>query len=285
MEEDQPRNDEEAGESGRELVELGADGLAGLAGGAAGAFLGPVGAIAGGLATPVLGRLLGSAGRAIQRRLLTRNEEVRIGGALAVALARIKEREATGETPRGDGLFDPESDPRGMLEGTLLLAARSYDEKKVPFIGAFYASFVFESNISIHTGHFLLNLLDRLPYHSLCVLAYLNDPASNEERGRVQRAAEVGEDKLTATLQAELSELANLGLVGAWQGNPREVKTLGETYATFGGGVSILGRNASLLALLPLASTLVRMAELNKIPSADKAMIGAEFRGEDTRYL
>lgn len=281
MEEDQPINDEESVESGRELVELGADGLAGLAGGAAGAFLGPVGAIAGGFATPVLGRLLGSAGRAIQRRLLTRNEEVRIGGALAVALARIKEREAGGETPRSDGLFDPESDPRGMLEGTLLLAARSYDEKKVPFIGAFYASFVFDSDISINTGHYLLNLLDRLPYHSLCVLTYLNDPANNEERVRVQHAAEMGEDKLTATLQAELSELANLGLVGAWQGNPSEVKTLGETYTTFGGGVSILGRNASLLALLPLASTLARMADLDKIPGADRAMIGAEFRGED----
>ena len=237
--------------------------------------------MAGGLATPVLGRLLGSAGRAIQRRLLTRNEEVRIGGALAVALGRIKEREAAGEKPRTDGLFDPGSDPRGMLEGTLLLAARSYDEKKVPFIGAFYASFVFDGAISINTGHFLLNLLDRLPYHSLCALAYLNDPASNEERAQAQLAAEEGDDKLTATLQSELSELANLGLVGAWQGNPSEVKTLGETYATFGGGVSILGRNASRLALLPLASTLVEMAELDKIPSADRAVIGAELRGED----
>lgn len=281
MEEDKSTNDGESVESGRELVELGADGLAGLAGGAAGAFLGPVGAVAGGLATPVLGRLLGSAGRAIQRRLLTRNEEVRIGGALAVALGRIKEREAAGEKPRTDGLFDPGSDPRGMLEGTLLLAARSYDEKKVPFIGAFYASFVFDGAISINTGHFLLNLLDRLPYHSLCALAYLNDPASNEERVQAQLAAEDGDDKLTATLQSELSELANLGLVGAWQGNPREVKTLGETYATFGGGVSILGRNASRLALLPLASTLVEMAELDKIPSADRAVIGAELRGED----
>jgi len=168
-----------------------------------------------------------------------------------------------------------------MLEGTLLLAARSYDEKKVPFIGAFYASFVFDGAISINTGHFLLNLLDRLPYHSLCALAYLNDPASNEERVQAQLAAEDGDDKLTATLQSELSELANLGLVGAWQGNPREVKTLGETYATFGGGVSILGRNASRLALLPLASTLVEMAELDKIPSADRAVIGAELRGED----
>ena len=281
MGEDKSISDKEPVESGKELVELGADGLAGLAGGAAGAFLGPVGAIAGGFATPILGRLLGSAGQAVQRRLLTRNEEIRIGGALAVALARIKEREAAGEAPRDDGLFEPGSDPRGMLEGSLLLAARSYDEKKVPFIGAFYASFVFDGTASINTGHFLLSLLDRLPYHSLCALAYLSDPTNNEERVEVQLAAEEGEDKLTATLQAELLELANLGLVGAWQGNPSEVKTLGETYGTFGGGVSILGRNASLLALMPLASTLVGMAELDKIPSDDKAMIGAEFRGED----
>jgi hypothetical protein len=64
---------------------------------------------------------MGSAGRAIQRRFLSPKEEVR---------------------------------------GTLRSAARSYDEKKVPFIGAFYASFVFEEDVNVNTGQFLLNLLD-----------------------------------------------------------------------------------------------------------------------------
>ena len=80
-----------------------------------------------------------------------------MAGALAVALGRIEERREAGEQPRQDGLFDPGSDPRGLLEGTLRSAARSYDEKKVPFIGAFYgASSVFEEDIDVNTGQFLI---------------------------------------------------------------------------------------------------------------------------------
>lgn len=278
MHPESPTEDTSPKESGRELVELGAESLAGVAGGAAGAFLGPVGALASGLGAPALALLLTSAGKSIQRRLLSRNEQMRIGGALAVALARIEERETEGEQPREDGLFDPGTDPRGVLEGTLLSAARSYDQKKVPFIGAFYASFVFEETVTINTAHFLLNLLDRLTYHSLCVLAYFNDPGNEKERVQVQVTAEQEGDRISPTLLSALSELANLGLVGAWQGNPAEVKSLGETYATFGGGVSILGRNASLLALMPLGQSLARMADLDKIPVDDKQQVGTELR-------
>lgn len=80
-------------------------------------------------------------------------------------------------------------------------------------------------------------------------------------------------------LLSELFELANLGLLGAWQGDPKEVRSLGETYATLGGGVPIVARSASLLALMPLGRALVEMAELEKIPDADKQEIGAELRG------
>jgi hypothetical protein len=163
MDEEQHLDDTEM-ESGQELVQIGADTLA-AASGAAGAFLGPVGAVVGASATPVVGRLMGSAGRAIQRRFLSPRKEVRVGGALAVALGRIRERREAGEQPRHDGLFDPDSDPRGLLEGTLRSAARSYDQKKVPFIGAFYASFIFEEEVNVNTAQFLLNLLDRLTYH------------------------------------------------------------------------------------------------------------------------
>jgi hypothetical protein len=265
-------------ESGQELVRIGADSLA-AAGGAAGAFLGPVGAIVGAAATPVVGRLMGSAGRAIQRRFLTSKETDRIGGALAVALGRIQERIEEGEQPRQDGLFNPDSDPRGLLEGTLRSAARGYDEKKVWFIGAFYASFVFRDDVSVNTAHFLLTLLDRLTYHHFCALAYFADDSNDAERAEIQLAAEEGPVRASPTLLSELFELANLGLLGAWQGDPKEIRSFGETNATFGGGVPIIARSASLLALLPLGKDLVDLAELRKIPDADKREIGVELRG------
>jgi hypothetical protein len=271
-----PADDEAERESGRELVQIGAGSLA-AAGGAAGAFLGPVGAIVGAAATPVGGLLVGSAVRAIQRRFLTQNEEDRVGTAFAVALCRIEERRKGGEQPRQDGLFDPDTDPRGLLEGTLRSAARSYDEKKVPFIGAFYASFVFDDGVNVNTAHFLLTLLDRLTYHHLCALAYFGDPSNEAELVQVQLAAEEGSVQASPTLLSELFELANLGLLGAWQGNPKEIRSFGETYATLGGGVPIVARSASLLAPMPLGQVLVEMAELEKIPDADKQEVGAEL--------
>ncbi len=260
-------------ESGEELVQIGADTLA-AAGGAAGAFLGPVGAIVGATATPIIGRLMGSVGRAIQRRFLSSKEEVRIGGALAVALGRIEERRQEGEQPRQDGLFDPDSDPRGLLEGTLRAAARSYDEKKVPFIGAFYASFVFEEDVNVNMGQFLLNLLDRLTYHYFCCLAYFADPANNEERMYIQASAEEDGDRTPPMLVAELAEMANLGLLGFLQPDGSTTNP-GSTF----GSLTITGKTLAGTAPTQLGRTLVHMAELDKIPREDQQTVGAELRG------
>lgn len=209
----------------------------------------------------------------MKSRLLSTNEEVRIGSALYVALERFKERRDAGEEPRQDGLFDPGSDPRGALEGTLLAAARSYDEKKVPFIGAFYASFAFDEEISIEDAHFMLSLLDRLTYQQLCALAYFADSETEDERMEIQvEAVEQGE-RASPSLLAELFELANFGLLGVWQGRPGEVRALGETYATVGGGVPVIARSLGKLALTPLGETLARLAELTKIPQEDRREI------------
>lgn len=95
------------------------------------------------------------------------------------------------------------------MEGTLRSAARSYDEKKVSFIGAFYASFVFDEEMSINTAHFLLTLLDRLTYHHLCALTYFAEEGNDAERVQVQLDAEEGTVRASPTLLSELFELAS----------------------------------------------------------------------------
>jgi hypothetical protein len=223
-------------------------------------------------------RFLGKAGRAIQRRLLSPNEEVRVGGALAVAAARVEERREAGENPREDGLYEPDADPRGLLEGTLMAAARSYDELKVPYIGAFYASFVFEEDVDVDTAHLLMSLWDRLTYHSLCTLAYFADPDKIEERLYIQAAAEEENFEMTPTLAADLRSLTSLELLGV-RGADGQVTAYGSTWGTIGGGDATLLKVAGSLAPMTLGETLLHMAELNRIPVTDRERIRDELRG------
>jgi hypothetical protein len=168
----------------------------------------------------------------------------------------------------------PSSDPRGLLEGTLRWAARSCDEKKVPFIGAFYASFVFEEDVNVSTGQFLLNLLDRLTYHYFCCLAYFTDPANSEARVHIQAATEEDGDRAPPMLVAELAEMANLGLLGFVQPGGSTTKP-GQHLREPHDHRQDARRNRTHRT----RETWVRMAELDKIPKEDQQAVGAELRG------
>lgn len=192
-----------------------------------------------------------------------------------IALGRIEQRREAGDEPRQDGLFEPGEDPEGLLEGSLLSAARSYEQKKVPFIGAFYSSFVFERDVSSLTAHYLLRLLDRLTYRQLCALAYLADDGRRSERERVQAAATEEGDRTSPTLSAELNDLANLGLVGYEQDGGLVANPL----ATYGAG-QITASSMARTALTELGRTLARMAELNQIPTEDQEQVAAALAGE-----
>jgi hypothetical protein len=272
------RNDSEDPdlEKGRELVEIGADSLSALAGGAVGLAFGPPGALVGAVAGPAVGRALRWVGHEIRERLLSSNEEVRIGSALLVAMGRIKQRQEAGEEPRQDGLFKPGEDPEGLLEGTLLSAARSYDQKKVPFIGAFYASFAFAPDVSPLTAHYLLLLLDRLTYRQLCALAYLADPGRRTEREQIQAAASEAGSRTSPSLSAELNDLANQALIGYEQ----EDGSVANPYSTYGGGGITVSTIGAQTALTALGRTLVEMAELHRVPAADQEQIVAALTGE-----
>lgn len=264
-------------EKGQELVHIGAESLSALAAAGVGLAFGPPGALAVAAAAPAISRALRWAGGEIRTRLLSSKEEARIGTAFVVALGRIEERLQAAEQPRQDGLFRPGEDPEGLLEGSLLSAARSYDEKKVPFIGAFYASFVFAADVSPVTAHYLLRLLDRLTYRQLCALAYLADPKRRSEREEIQATASEEGDRTSATLSAELNDMANLGLIGYGQEDGSVANPLG----TYGGGrVSA----SSLARTVPteLGNTLARMAELRRVPEQDQRHVIAALTGEAT---
>jgi hypothetical protein len=270
--------DQASSRTGMELVQLGAETAAGAIGAGAGLLLGPPGAVGGAVGGPALVRLIARAGRSVRNRLISSSEEERIGTALYIAVERFKQREAEGETPREDGLFDPGEDPRGMLEGTLLAAAKSYDELKVPYVGAFYASFAFEREVDVDTAHFLLALWDRLTYHQLVVLSYFADPEFNEERMYIEAAAGEQGLEMTEMLATELTELTNLGLLGV-RVPDGSVQAFGGTVGTLGGGAQVMTRTSSQLAPMRLGEILVRMAELDKIPQEERKAVADLLRG------
>jgi hypothetical protein len=261
-------------EKGQGLVSLGAESLSAVAGASIGLAFGPLGLIVGAAAGPSMTRILRLVGGDIRRRLFSSKEEERIGGALFIALARITQRQAAGEQPRTDGLFEPGQDPEGLLEGALLTAARSYQQMKVPFVGAFYASFLFADDISADTGQYLLRLLDRLTYRQLAALAFIGAPRRRAEREQIRVDARESGDRTSPTLLAELTDLANLGLVGFEQSEGRVANPL----ATMGRGQISAGA-LDHTVLTGLGRQMVNLAELYNIPTEDQDGIASAFQG------
>jgi hypothetical protein len=274
---DDPVGDE-AERSGLELVQLGAETAAAGVGAVAGLVLGPPGAVAGAVVGPSLVRMVAWAGREVKSRILSPKEEERIGTALYYAIGRVSEREEEGEKPREDGLFEPGQDPRGILEGSLLAAAKSYDDLKVPFIGAFYASFVFEEGVGVDEAHFLLTVWDRLTYHQLVVLSYFADPEFAEERIYIEAESKEEGRVMADMLATELTQLTNLGLIGTRLPDG-SVVAFGDTVGTLGSGARSLSQGSSSLTPMKLGETLVRMAELAKIPVEEKRGVTQQLRG------
>jgi hypothetical protein len=181
----QPNNDSDSQEAAltRELIEGGSE-LAGATAGAALGILGGPGAALGGAAAGVfVTRALKRIGADIKQRILGPREEVRIGAATAYAVVAIDRSIKSGQIPRQDGFFEerePGQRPAAeeVLEGVLLKARDSYEEKKVPLIGILYATIAFQEAISPAHANHLVEVASRLTYRQLVVLAVASDERS-----------------------------------------------------------------------------------------------------------
>jgi hypothetical protein len=95
-----------------------------------------------------MGEALARLGTEFYDRVLAPRQVARAGGALGVAVTRIDERLRAGHELRADGFFDPGPDGRAdadeVLEGTLLIAANAWEERKVAALGRMYANLAFD---------------------------------------------------------------------------------------------------------------------------------------------
>ena len=129
-----------------------------------------IGAVVGSAA----GNLLSGLGQDFWARHLSRREKQRLGTVLEVMVTEIHRRREAGESVRTDGFFDEKqmgrSDAAEVAESVLLKAQREPEEKKIPYMGLFVSSIVFDPEISVQMAHQLSKIAEQLTYQQLCIL-------------------------------------------------------------------------------------------------------------------
>jgi len=140
-------------------------------GGAMGFFLaGPLGAAAAGAIGTATGTLLAD----VAGRFLSQREKARIGATAEYAFAQIQYNLNAGEEVRKDFLMKNLPGNRSfceeIFEGVLLKSQREHEERKLRFLGQFYANVAFDPSCSPQQANYLLNLLDRITYQQLVMI-------------------------------------------------------------------------------------------------------------------
>lgn len=159
----------------RDLISGGAEIAGGAVGGALGYLAaGPVGAAFLGAGGAAAATMLKCIGDEISERVLSPREQIRVGGALAIAAAEISQRIQGGQRIRDDGFFEPKqqgrSDAEEVAESVLLKSQREPEEKKIHYMGYLLASIAFDREISVEMAHQLTKAAEQLTFRQLCIL-------------------------------------------------------------------------------------------------------------------
>jgi hypothetical protein len=228
---------QDSADRARKLIEVGSDIAGGLAAGAAALLGGPVGFAGAPVAGVAAREVFQRVGAEIEDRVMAPRQHARAGEAYALIGGEMHARLEAGEKVREDGFFRPESpedsDAAELLEGTLLQAANSYEERKVPYLANFYAALAFREDVSPGQAAFLLRLIERLTYGQIVMLALF---AGREESSLLDRLPKLlaSDEPNDPRRMLELADLGNMELVGYRQESGEVVSPA----ATFGGGAA-----------------------------------------------
>jgi hypothetical protein len=229
-------------------------------------------------------------GAELERRFLAPRQERRIGEAIAAADKEFTKEARAGRRVREDGFFDAPNADRGspaeeILEGVLRTAAQEWEERKVPYIGRIFATVSFDSSVTPSDASYLLKLADRLTYQQIVLLAFWraardeNRPYQREVMSAAVRVAE-GRSRPTATILAEINDLAATGLLGLVSAEGEAGVAPGgvieglTAFGTFGGGT-----NLTSVTLTDMGARLHRLMGLDQVPDADLEEIAKALHG------
>lgn len=234
-------------------------------------------------------RVLRRVGFEIQHRFLAPRQERRIGEAYKSAVDEAQSELDAGRQARTDGFFDqpdPEhaSPAEEILEGVLRTAADEWEERKVPYIGRMFAKLCFDSAVSPPDATYLVKLADRLTYQQVVLLAFweaaqdLRRPYKQEVMSASIRAGE-RRSHPTATILAEMNDLASVGLLGV-------ASTEGEGGVPPGAVIPGLaafdtwgGVNLNSVRLTDMGATLYRLMGLDGVPDRDLNQVVSALHG------
>ena len=104
----------------------------------------------------ISGQLLRKVGLTVVS-MVGRGAAERAGAALVVIESDAAEHAHNGERPRTDGFAEPRDghrpDSEELLEGVLLHAAATYEQRKVVLLGHLYDGIAFDPRVSAEQGH------------------------------------------------------------------------------------------------------------------------------------
>jgi hypothetical protein len=233
-------------------------------------LIGPEAALAGPSVAWLSLPLLRRAGEAVVNMVSRRGAE-RAGAALLVIGSDAQERAEQGETPRADGFSEPRDghrpDSDEVLEGVLMYAAASYEERKVVLLGHLYDGVAFDASVTTEQAHYLLKLADRLTYRQLVALSALQDPESFDRLATASYQRDEGSTSPTDALALELDDLAVQGVVGIQVEGSDEIAQAGELWGSSGRASAQAFQD---LKLLPTGLDLHRLMRLPTVPAEDR---------------
>lgn len=209
---------------------------------------GPIGAAGAG----VLGVVITNTISQVADKIMSHRERIRVGTVAAIAASHIQERLEAGDTARVDFFLSIDGEQEigaQLFEGILLKARDEYEEKKVQYLGRFFANLVFESEVSRTVASLLIKTLDRLTYRQLILLSLISN------KGIIDMQNLRGQSHPSPELEAI----------------KREEMDLHDN--NFGAMGLVHGIGSYEDRLSPLGAILVKLAELNRIPEEETTEI------------
>jgi hypothetical protein len=145
-------------------------------------------------------------------------------------------------------------------------AADQHEERKVPFLGAFWANLAFRADVSRGYANFLLHLAERLTWRQLVLLARAGRSTDEQAASLTEELdRRLNRDRpRDAGLPVELDELADLRLV--------EPPARRRTYGELEGGdmrMSFGDPGAGEPELTAMGRLLYELLELSEVPQEE----------------
>ena len=154
---------------------------------------------------------------------------MKVGGVLALAASKIKQRLDAGEQIRQDGFFEGDaserSDAEEFAESVLTKAQRESEEKKLRYMANLLANVSFDESTSIEFAQQITKLAEQLTYRQLCLLKLAAFAQFNSLRKRNYTQEQSFAKELRQILY-ELMDLFQRGLIHNGSEHPLSVKSL-----------------------------------------------------------